>query len=309
MGKNSKARRDAKMKSVKKKQAQAQAQAQKKQFNGIDSSTISKLRDDYIKDWNITANHYYEKGYYKWMSAQISSYQNILEVGCGNGCSTKQLLDDGHFVISVDENPKCLDETEKHLISCGYTVKRIDREKILTSDRPSYQIEYSDIPGIQGDFDALLINGDISHDPKLYEFLDSYNIDAIICWLIGSHGTRILNQSVIDSGCTASAAHYRILTQNRVYEVADEILKKDGILHIIDRGTKLDDKQLNDTITCHKAQASVTRLVVQEDSIESLPYEEPTSENKMQMILTNQATGEVIQRNDFYFHSIKSIMP
>ncbi len=63
MGKNSKARRDAKMKSVKKNQAQAQAQ--KKQFNGIDSSTKSELRADYIKDWNITAKHYYEKGYYK----------------------------------------------------------------------------------------------------------------------------------------------------------------------------------------------------------------------------------------------------
>lgn len=305
MGKNSKVRRDAKMKNVKKNQAQAQ----KKQFKGIDSNTISKLRSDYINEWNITAKHYYEKGYYKWMSEQISSYKNILEVGCGNGCSTKQLLDDGHFVISVDENPKCLDETEKYLVTSGYTVKRIDREKILTPEHSSYQIEYSDIQEIQDDFDVILINGDISHDPKLYKFLHSYNIDAIICWLIGSHGTRILNKSVIESGCTHNAAHYRILTQNRVYEVADEILKKDGILHIIDRGAELDDQQLNATIQCHNEQASVTKLLVQQDSIKSLPYEEPTSENKMQMITTNQATGEVIQRNDRYFHSIKSIMP
>lgn len=234
MGKNSKSKRDAKLKKRKK----INTQIQKVNSSIINKTIMEEKRASYIASWSTTAKHYEEQGYYKWMAQQISGSKKVLEVGSGDGRATKQLLDNGHQVISIDENPKCLDATEKYLIESGYKVKRLDRE-ILNFYDDCYEVKYSPLPSFDNDFDVLLINADISNDPSLYELLQAEHLDAVICWLIGSHGARSFNKNVIENGNPTVPAHYRILTQNRVYEVADEILDAGKILHIVDRGGEL----------------------------------------------------------------------
>lgn len=302
MGKNSKSKRDAKIKKRKK----AQVQTQKPHFSVFDKQMIEEKRTSYIESWSITAKHYEGQGYYDWMAQQVSDFKKILEIGTGDGRATKQLLDNGHQVISIDENPKCLNATEKYLIESGYKVKRLDRE-ILKFHNDCYDINYSTIENIDNNFDVLLINADIANDPELYELLKAEKLDAVICWLIGSHGARPFNKSVIENGNPMDPAHYRILTQNRVYEVADQILESGKILHIVDRGAELTNEQRDALIECHEDQASVTKLLVQPESILSLNYSDPISDNAMEMLHTNQATGEIIKNVNKVFCSITSI--
>ncbi len=303
MGKNSKSKRDVKLKKRKK----AQAQKPKPNASLIVKQVIEEKRSSYIASWSVTAKHYEEQGYYKWMAQQISGYKKVLEVGSGDGRATRQLLDNGHQVISIDENPKCLDATEQYLIESGYKVKRLDREILEYAD-DCYDIKYSPLSkNLDDDFDVLLINADISHDPHLYELLQEAQLDAVICWLIGSHGARPFNKNVIENGNPMVPAHYRILTQNRVYEVADKILEAGKVLHIVDRGGELTDDQREAMIQCHEDQASVTELLVQPESILSLNYSDPISDKAMEMQFMNQATGEIIKNDTNIFCSITAI--
>lgn len=309
MSTKSKAKRDAKAK-LKKKNSRRPVQTLATKRPIMDSSKINQERNSYIRSWSISAAHFDEKGYYDWMAKQLSGYDKILEVGTGDGSATKNLLEKGHKVISVDENPKCLNIAEQNLRKAGYKVRRLNRE-VIHFGKGDYHIEYQaiDIDEANYDYDVLLINADIANDPHLYEFLAKESVDAIICWLIGTHGTRAFNQYVRNNGNPTTPAHYRILTQNRVYEVADEILSSGKILHIVDRGGLLTPEQRNALIQCHQDQASVTRLKVLADSIRSIEYSEPVEEDAMQMYFTNQATGELIESPNKYFHSIQSVMP
>ncbi|EKO3961192.1 hypothetical protein F2K62_002443 [Vibrio fluvialis] len=103
--------------------------------------------------------------------------------------------------------------------------------------------------------------------------------------------------------------HYRIFVQNEVYEIADKILRSNGILHIVDRGQELtseDDK--NDLIESHRDQASVTNLVVQE-TVESREYEDPNNGYDVGMV-TN--VGDKVVKEKFdrkHLHSIISLHP
>ncbi len=99
-------------------------------------------------------------------------------------------------------------------------------------------------------------------DKFLEEWLSSVEIDRILCWLIGSHGARMFNKVVNEKGIN-TPGEYRIIVQNEVYELADRVLKKDGLLHIVDRvkypETDLERKYFRES---HEDQASVTSLII-----------------------------------------------
>ncbi|HFQ5059117.1 class I SAM-dependent methyltransferase [Vibrio vulnificus] len=268
----------------------------------LDIKKISELRSEYIAQWEVSAQHFEKQNYYKWMSSFLDGYDKVLEVGTGSGTGTKALIESGHKVISIDENPNCLDVAQTKLERDGFKVLRFNRET-LNLDMPfSYSVQYSAIQTVDSNYDAILLQADIANDPKLYEWLKTQNIDAVTCWLIGSHGARSFNSYLQENGKPQTPAHYRILTQNRVYEVADEILSKGKVLHIVDRGVELDDFQRAQLIQCHEDQASVTTLKV--INIDSLAYEESRDSSAMSMMVTNQATGEVIEKPKLAFSSV-----
>lgn len=236
---------------------------------------ISGFRDQYKNEWEVESSSIDSRGHYDWMASFIKSFNLVLEIGSGTGKSTLKLLNNGHKVISIDENVTCLNEAFEFLTSQGKNVKYIKRENISSKLNSSlkYVVNYSNFENVDIDqYDAVLIEGDILNDnpnDPLIEWFKSLNgFDVVICWLIGTHAARKFNQNIED--WVNTPADYRIVVQNTVYEVSDSILRSGGALHIVDRGQKITPDLEKIIINSHKEQASVTTLKFH--SLDSIEY-------------------------------------
>lgn len=225
---------------------------------------LEKERKKYLKEWSNDAKFFYDNKYYEWMNSKIKDFKLVLEIGCGNGLSTLSLLENGHQVIVVDENIECLKETKKLLNSNNFKAKVIKRESLFRESKWVYEYDYLKIKNSIEEDEVLLIEGDVINDTNLEEWLTDSNINCVTCWLIGSHGARRYNKTIAETRIN-TPEEYRLLTQNRVYEICDRILKNDGILQIVDRGKKpSNEKDKNIIFESHKDQASVTSLSIKE---------------------------------------------
>lgn len=227
-------------------------------------SKLEKIQDavklqksEYANKWSVDAQNYRKNEDYAWMSSFIHDYRNVIEIGTGDGSSTLSLLEDGHIVVGIDENLECLRKAYDTVKSAGYPVKLIHRGNLKTT-MTGYKMEYKRLKQNIPDSGALLIEGDIINDPFLVEWLEQNAFDAIVCWLIGSHAVRSLNDAVM----ARDARQYRFHVQNRVYEIADKILREKGILHIVDRIKSPNEEEKKSILESHKDQASVTSLNV-----------------------------------------------
>ena len=88
------------------------------------------IKKEYAELWNKDALKMNSNGLYNWMSNQIENYKTILEIGCGSGISTLNLLKNGHNVICVEFNSNCIDMTKKLLNENGYDNVDIINEQI-----------------------------------------------------------------------------------------------------------------------------------------------------------------------------------
>lgn len=234
---------------------------QKKSLEG----TILKYRNEYKNQWLVDSETINERNHYDWMESFISPYHFILEIGTGVGLSTLKLLNSGHKVVSIDENIECLKQAYSLLTSQGKKIKLI-RRGFLSSKiniNHKYRINYEIIDkNINiNDFDAILIEADAlnENDSYFFDWLDSLgDFDAIVCWLIGTHSARKNNENIMS--WVNSPADYRLSVQNKVYELADRILKSNGVLHVVDRAPEINEEIKQTMITCHVEQASVTNL-------------------------------------------------
>lgn len=240
---------------------------------------IQTQRTDYLNNWGYgNALKFEADGHYKWMADFLNEFERILEIGTGDGRATLELVKRGHKVVSLDENSVCLDAAQQRLESNGFSVCRLQRETIELAPQQKYSIHYSKIDlDLSSDIDVYLIESDILNDQGMIEWLQRMaKFDAVICWLMGTNAARVFNEA-INTSQMPTPFHYRIFVQNKVYEIADKILRSNGILHIVDRGKELTSKKdKNDLIESHRDQASVTNLVVQE-TVECREYEDPNN--------------------------------
>lgn len=222
-------------------------------------------RRNYANDWNERDSADFEKeGYYEWMTSFVEGYTKILEIGTGSGRSTAALLNAGHKVISIEENVECIK------IAQGYLKKKFKCQCIYRGNikpnhsKGTYSVSYKTIENIDSDADVILLEGDILKDQHLYDWLKtSAKIDAIVCWLIGSHAYRIKNEILAeDHNEVVLPDDYRFLNQNFIYDLANVILKDNGILNIIDRTRILTEKSKNTLYLSHVDQAKTTTLKV-----------------------------------------------
>lgn len=300
MGQNSKARRDQKKK-VKAKNS--------KPIDGI----VRKLNKDryvYSQEWNVSASYYEQEGHYDWMSSQIEGYNRVLEIGCGVGYSTLSLARNGHKVVSIEENPDCLQATKELLETHGINVVLCKRESIKSHSNGQYTITYSALDTLP-DSVVILIEGDVLGDINLIKWLKANEpFDAVVCWLMGTHGSRTYNKC-LDTSKVSSSMMYRLKVQNSVYELADQILRTGGVLQAVDRAQSPDSQILkDDVIRSHKDQASVTSLQV--DSMAHRAYTEPSKANAIKMEVGIPLSGEIhrdFSPQNMAFISVKSIKP
>lgn len=270
-------------------------------------------RERYANEWsNGDSSQFENDGHYRWMSSFIDGYKFTFEVGTGDGRGTLQLAKNGHKIVSIDENIECLNLAEDRLKNSGFNVFRLSRESISISQNKNdlYSIIYQEIKNIEKDFDVLLIESDLLNDPELIKWLELQKpFDSVVCWLIGTHYSRG-NNEVIDHLQMPTPFHYRIHVQNRVYEIADSILRTQGVLHIVDRGQPLTSDEIRkDLQASHEDQASVTSLVV--NAIESRKYSEPENENGVGMCvtITEHTKDKFPNFNELHLISVLSIKP
>lgn len=246
---------------------------------------LKSFRKAYIKSWGINSEGHLAQGHYSWMAERVKGFPRTLEIGCGVGHSTLALLQQGHTVVCVEENPQCIAATRKRLADEGFCVEVIARETPVSLDENAYRLIYSEIPEAP-EADCLLIEGDALNDPALEAWLERQpKFDAVACWLLGTHDARGHNAAV-DLALMPTAYEHRIFVQNRVYEIADRILRSGGVLSVIDRAqTPTTQDMVEKLLQHHREQASVTSLVVQ--PVEYTPHVESEQQGAMRMMTTN----------------------
>ena len=143
---------------------------------------MDQKRKEYVESWKADSDLMYQNRIYDWMVDQVKEYKTVLEIGCGVGISTLCLLEEGHDVICVEFNEKCVEETRNRLNENGYPFVEIINLRVS-----------------ENNIDTLL---DII----------SKKIDVVICWNPGGviyfskdemsdacHDLRIMNYPPINS--------------------------------------------------------------------------------------------------------------
>ncbi|SFT82778.1 class I SAM-dependent methyltransferase [Paraburkholderia aspalathi] len=215
------------------------------------------------------------------MADKVDGRRLVLEIGCGVGYSTLSLAQGGRSIVAIDENPNCLVATKARLEEHGFSAELRLRSDVRAVSGGAYEVRYGQVPGGASP-DILLIEGDMLNDPGLESWLkNTHQFDAVVCWLLGTHQYRAAEHGFGEYGA-ADIYGFRIAVQNATYELADKVLKPQGILQVVDRGGFANDDRLIEGLKAsHRDQASVTTLVVQQ--VDHLAYAEPDAENAMPM--------------------------
>lgn len=116
----------------------------------------------YADQWEVSSKYFHENDCYKWMADQIGKYKTVLEIGCGTGYSTLELLRHGHKVISIDKNEYCIERAKQKIESQGFLIGDISNN------------------------DVTFIIADIV-DENFSRIISDYDFDVVICWNIGTH--------------------------------------------------------------------------------------------------------------------------
>ncbi|RXJ79279.1 class I SAM-dependent methyltransferase [Arcobacter sp. F2176] len=262
----------------------------------------------YINKWKNNAEAFNAQKCYSWMAKKILTSQKnlILDIGCGDGTGLVALLSENSNnqlkIIAIDENLDCLKEAERKLSSKGYSTELIKRCDIIYDNKyHGYNFKSIDkIPEQQ----ITLIHSDLVSDPYIEPYLKTVGkFDAITIWLIGTHTERRHCMNIFPLNIT-SDAQYRLLVQNKAYELADEILISGGILQTVDRGQVPNTELLKDeVINAHKDQASVTTLEVFD--LDFMIYNEPINKSSVQM---KTSVGSVSCENSLSELAMTSIL-
>lgn len=135
----------------------------------------------------------------------------------------------------------------------------------------------------------------------------NYVFDAIICWLIGTHGFREFNDFV-RSLSVPNQEEYRLAVQNTVFEISNELLRKGGVLHIVDRGECPKSRRLKkDLLDSFKDQASVTSLVVKD--LDYRKYQHSIGPGGVKMVMSPGQSGRIPKKIDLALLSIRAYKP
>lgn len=185
---------------------------------------FEQSRSWYAEKWAEDAAHFDEQALYGWMASFLSGFTRVLEIGTGEGSGTIALCEGGAAVVSIDENPLCLDIAYQNLIGRGISTLVEKRGQIVVKP-PAIAAEYDRITSAFPTKGALLIEGDVGNDLQLADWLKVVGpFDAIACWNIGTHFVR--------HRAVGGMEKYRLIVQNLVYALGSVILRSGGVLHV-----------------------------------------------------------------------------
>src|SRR5688572_27779074 len=99
-------------------------------------------RRKYAREWEASSAHLAGQDAYVWMAEKLAVSGHILEIGCGTGRSTTELLRRGNKVIAVEENANCASRARDYVQEVGYRVKFLSRGSFRSIDSQSHAISY-----------------------------------------------------------------------------------------------------------------------------------------------------------------------
>ena len=238
------------------------------------AAVAHRSHEQYLGEWRPNSENHQAQGDYEWMSSFLCGYEKVLEIGVGDGRSTLSIQKGGHAVIGIDENPACLIAAGEILKAAGLTVTTELRGTVRVVDDHHYANSYTPPTSVIFAGSVALVEGDVLCDPSLLTWLSNIApFDAVICWLMGTHGAR---KEGVDTAVSRQACGdpslYRLQVQNAIYTLADRVLRPGGILHIVDRGEAANEDYLKqDILDAHREQAEPTTLQVEALDYRLLP--------------------------------------
>ena len=267
---------------------------------------LNQVREQYANNWATGhAEHFSAQGDYEWMAGFLDGCPRIVEVGAGNGSGTIALCRRGAVVVGIEKNPFCLQIAERKLREAGIPVVVEPRGTVVPDeDATSFEITYPRISSQLPTEGALLLGGDVTIDRELVSWLVAHApFDGIACWNIGTYR---LNLDV-----TSDPSEYRLIVQNRVYEMAERVLRPGGVLHVVDRGREPTKENVQAMVESqldgHRDQASTTSLRV-DPNIQYRVYEPPPENTGISMQAADTSSFE-FNSNRMAFWSIASRKP
>jgi len=223
----------------------------------------------YVNDWQKDTEYFYEQGYYNWMADCFFKKVNpekILDIGCGNGNGIIELIKNEKVknIISIEENEYCIDNAYKRLNEKGINVKIIKRNEPIFKEKGFFNTKFTGL----NDFEFARVNiiqGDITHDKILQEYLFKQKFDAVTCWLIGTHDSFCYNIDYFESGAENNNI-YDLIVLKQLFELSDIILNPKGYFNIVERGEVLYTQELmQGAVNVHKMLSSSSNIRLDED--------------------------------------------
>jgi len=105
----------------------------------------------------------------------------------------------------------------------------------------AYAVAYDDADLPTGSERVVLVEGDLVGDERLAAALArSGPFDAVTCWLLDSHEARMRHAGVLSVGIAGPEEH-RLGMQRLAYRLADKVLRRGGVLHVVDRVPRTTD--------------------------------------------------------------------
>lgn len=251
----------------------------------------------YASTWQATSELQYARGDYAWMAEQLSPYgiTRLFDVGCGSGhglLAMSESFPNLSRTVSVDENLDCLRIARDTLVQGGSSPVLLTRLETVLTPRGFVQNakEISD-PLPAG---TVLIEADPLTDPHLEQALSADGpFDAVTIWLTGAHMLRSVN-AISRSREVRDERDLRIILQNEVYELADRILRRGGVLQVVDRSEPPTSDYLRDEyFKAHREQAEPTRLDVRDVAYRSWTPPEGSTTKLIQSSAGGRTDAEI----------------
>lgn len=265
----------------------------------------------YRDSWQHNAATFSDQKCYSWMVDHLKRYspKRILDVGCGTGEGIIALLDSGvDRIISLEENFDCIVTTADKLRTRSRNAKIIPRLGYLEDKTGRHDLIVNNEPVLEGDGSVSLIHADLlvlQGDASLNAyFRDAPKFDAVTIWLSGTYEMR-RSCKTLDFIPITSPREYVLQLQNRVYELADSILKVGGVLQVVDRGLVIESDAIKEMLLDgHRDQASVTTLEVSE--LDFMIYSEPLKKG-ISMVKGASDKSGIVDDGRRAMHSVISI--
>ena len=174
---------------------------------------------EYTLQWDVSAEYFYNKGYYSWMIEQISSYNRIVEIGCGTGYSSLALAKAGKRVICIEKNTECIKKAKELLKNNSISDEQV-----------------------------LILHGDIVEEKFRQSIINDFDFDVVICWNVGTVWSKEMMEYYLPHMLEYGLQPYQIMQapeSSYVELILWETLRlaraKNAAVHIIERtGATLD---------------------------------------------------------------------